>query len=174
MFLSGKRKPGPGRGGSSGLSIIGAEMVVSGDVTTRGQVHVDGRVDGNVRCETLVQGEGGTIAGNITAESAHISGLVDGMVSARIVTMEPTGRITGDVTYETLSIAAGGAIEGRLTRREGAPAGQLAAETTLPLTAIPAVAEKKRPRPARSLPKADGQGDPVLLPNLEMPAAANG
>lgn len=120
MFSSGKKSSSGllSGGGKSGLSFIGTDIVVSGDVTGVGQLHIDGRIDGNVRCETLIQGEGGTIAGYIDADTAHIAGLVDGTVKARIVTLEPTARVTGDVTYETLSIAAGASIEGRLTRRD--------------------------------------------------------
>ena len=82
MFSSGKKSSGgtPARttskGGAGGLSFIGPDVLISGDVTASGQVHIDGRVDGNVRCETLVQGDGGTIAGHIQADTAHLSGLV--------------------------------------------------------------------------------------------------
>ena len=91
-------------------------MVVNGDLATEASIHIDGRIEGTVRCGTLIQGAGG----HILADAAHLSGLVDGTVKARLVTLEPSARITGDVTYETLSIAAGASIEGRLTRKEGA------------------------------------------------------
>lgn len=153
MFSSGKSKgPAPvrqsGRSGPGGLSFIGPDVVVSGDLTTSSQIHIDGRVDGNVQCGTLTQGEGGVIAGNIVAEAANIAGLVDGTVQAKLVTLEPTARVTGDVTYETLSIAAGAAIDGRLARREGAGTG--AAMATL--KALPAK------------PKAGDREQPSLLP----------
>ncbi len=128
MFSGGKSKrPAAarqsGRSGSGGLSFISPDVVVSGDLATESQIHIDGRINGNVTCATLIQGKGGTIAGNIFAESACIAGLVDGTVNARLLTLEPTARVTGDVTYETLSIAAGAAIDGRLARREGAGSG---------------------------------------------------
>lgn len=155
MFSGGKSK-GPAaarQGGRSGggLSFIGPDVVVSGDLTTESQIHIDGRIEGDVACATLIQGKGGTIAGNIVAESACIAGLVDGTVNARLVTLEPSARVTGDVTYETLSIAAGAAIDGRLARREGAGTGTLVAT----LKAIP-----DKARPARS-------DQPSLLPPSE-------
>jgi len=151
-----------------GLSFIGSDMVVSGDILGAGQVHVDGRIDGNVRCDRLVQGDGGTIAGNIIADTAHLAGLVDGTVKARLVTLEPSARVTGDVTYETLSIAAGAAIEGRLTRQD-AVASAAAEPTKLePLNAEPAP-EPRPKRMARGVPKAE---EPGLLPVTPAPAAA--
>jgi len=159
MFSNGKGKgPAPakqgGRNGSGGLSFIGPEVVVSGDLTTESQIHVDGRVDGNVTCGTLIQGKGGTIAGNIVAESACIAGLVDGTVSARLVTLEPSARVTGDVTYETLSIAAGAAIDGRLARREGAGSGAGIAT----LKALPDNAKPPRTEQPSLLPP----GEPLI------------
>jgi cytoskeletal protein CcmA (bactofilin family) len=166
MFASGRKKlagarSGQGKGGGAGLSFIGPDVVVSGDLTTAGSIHIDGRIEGNVRCENLIQGEGGTIAGHIVTDDAHLSGLVDGTVKARVVTLESSARITGDLTYETLSIAAGAAIEGRLARREGGPG----AELTVPAPPAPPALEKKRGRPIRS-------SEPSLLPAIEIPAAA--
>jgi cytoskeletal protein CcmA (bactofilin family) len=107
----------PSRSGAPGLSFIGPEVTIGGDVTTAAQLHVDGRIEGHVRCAGLSQGAGGTIAGNITAEEARIAGLVEGTVEAKTLIVEASGRVTGDVTYETISIAAGAQIEGRLARR---------------------------------------------------------
>ena len=118
MFSRSQDRTARPRGGMGGLSFIGPEMTIGGDVSTTGPLHVDGRIDGNVRCETLIEGPTGTIAGDIVAEEARIAGRVEGRVDARIVTVESTGRVAGDVAYETISIAAGAGIEGRLARRE--------------------------------------------------------
>lgn len=104
--------------GSQGLSFIGPEVVIGGDLTTTAQLHVDGRIDGHVRCGQLIQGKSGVIAGDIVADEARIAGLVEGTVSAKTLVIEASGRVTGDVTYETISISAGAQIEGRLARRE--------------------------------------------------------
>lgn len=119
MFSRKDSMPGakPGKSSRAGLSFIGPEVVIGGDLATTAQLHVDGRIDGQVRCGTLCQGESGIIAGDIIAEEARIAGLVEGTVCASRLIVEATGRITGDVTYETISIAAGAQIEGRLARR---------------------------------------------------------
>ena len=108
----------PSKAGPPGLSFIGPEVVISGDLTTGAQLHVDGRIDGHVRCAQLCQGTTGIIAGDIVADESRIAGLVQGTVNARSVIIEASARVTGDVTYETISIAAGAQIDGRLARRE--------------------------------------------------------
>jgi cytoskeletal protein CcmA (bactofilin family) len=110
--------PKPGKAGPSALSFIGPEVVISGDLTTSSQLHVDGRIDGHVRCAQLCQGASGIIAGDIVADEARIAGLVQGTVNAATVIVEASGRVTGDVSYDTISIAAGAQIDGRLARRQ--------------------------------------------------------
>jgi cytoskeletal protein CcmA (bactofilin family) len=121
MFSRDRSAPAPAakpvRNGTPGLSFVGPELVVSGDVSTQAQLHVDGRIDGNVRCAQLIQGVAGIIAGNIDADEARLAGTVEGTVIARTLIIEASAKIMGDVAYETVSIDAGAHIEGRLARR---------------------------------------------------------
>jgi cytoskeletal protein CcmA (bactofilin family) len=121
MFSRDRSAPSPAakptRVGAPGLSFIGPEVVVSGNIATEGQLHVDGRIDGDVRCAQLIQGTQGIITGNIEAEEARLAGAIQGTVGARTLIVEASARIMGDVAYETVSIDAGAQIEGRLTRR---------------------------------------------------------
>ena len=114
MFTRGKAQGGA-QGGK--FSFIGTEVCITGDVTTAGDLHVDGTVTGDVRCGTLTQGPTGAIHGNIFAEEVRLSGLVDGAVETGVLALESSARVTGDVTYESLAVATGAQIEGRLKRR---------------------------------------------------------
>lgn len=103
------------RGGS--FSVIGADVVIKGDLVTAENLQVNGRIEGDVHCGVLHQGSGGIISGNIVAEEARLAGLVDGTVSAGLLILEPSARVTGDVSYETLSIESGARVEGRFAHR---------------------------------------------------------
>src|SRR6185369_11935436 len=72
----------PARNGPQRMSIIGSEVIISGDLATDAQLHVDGGIDGNVRCAQLIQGGDGIISGNIVADEARLAGTVEGIVSA--------------------------------------------------------------------------------------------
>ena len=119
--------PRPARSGAQGLSFIGPEVLVSGDLATDAQLHVDGRIDGNVRCQQFVQGAAGIVAGNIQADEARIAGTVEGQVNVRTLFVEASARIMGDIAYETISIAGGAQLEGRLARRAALDDGPLIA-----------------------------------------------
>jgi cytoskeletal protein CcmA (bactofilin family) len=114
------------------MSIIGSEVIISGDLATDAQLHVDGRIDGNVRCAQLIQGEDGIISGNILADEARLAGTVEGTVSAGTLNVEASARILGDIAYDTIGIEAGARIEGRLGRRAAA-----GGEAQPPLIATP-------------------------------------
>lgn len=109
------------------FSVIGPDVSIKGDIDASADLHVDGRVLGNVTCASLVQGEKSLIEGAITAERARLSGQVKGTIAARDLVVLKTARIEGDVTYETLTIEQGAAVNGRF-----APKGA-AAETKLTL-----------------------------------------
>ena len=76
-------------------------------------MHIDGKVQGDVTCGSIVQGEGSTIVGKVTAESAKLSGKVEGSIEANDLVIEASARISGDVVYNNLTIAPGGQIEGK-------------------------------------------------------------
>jgi cytoskeletal protein CcmA (bactofilin family) len=113
-------------------SIIGTNCSLAGDISSDGEVHVDGKVIGDVRCVTLVIGEAGGVTGEINAETVRVLGAVTGQITARAVELAKTARITGDITHETLAVEAGAFVEGRFNR--------LTAEGTKP-AAIEAPAE---------------------------------
>jgi cytoskeletal protein CcmA (bactofilin family) len=97
-------------------SIIGTNCSLAGDITSDGEVHVDGKVVGDVRCATLVIGEEGGVTGEINAETVRVLGAVTGQITASAVELAKTARIKGDITHETLSVEAGAFVEGRFNR----------------------------------------------------------
>ena len=103
------------------FSVLGSDVVITGNVSASVDLHVDGKIDGDLKCANLVQGEASEIKGAVTADTAKIAGLLDGSIEAKTLIVHATARITGDVTYETITIENGGKVEGKLShRRAGA------------------------------------------------------
>ena len=69
--LSAPRKPnlGPTR------SVIDAWLAISGNLSSEGEVQVDGQIVGDIRCTHLTVGKDAVINGNITAEA--LEGMAD-------------------------------------------------------------------------------------------------
>lgn len=113
------------------FSVIGPDVTIRGDIEASVDLHVDGKVIGNIECASLVQGEGSRVEGEIKAESARLSGEVHGTIEARNLVVLKTAKIDGDVSYDTLTIEQGASVDGRfapLRAKAGKPAGKTADE----------------------------------------------
>lgn len=107
------RAPNKSMAGSSTFSVIGSDVVIKGDVTASADLHVDGTIDGDIKCASLVQGESGSVSGAVVAETARLAGHVTGSITARELVILQTAKIEGDVHYDALTIEQGAQVDGR-------------------------------------------------------------
>lgn len=103
---------------ASSFSVLGADMSIVGDVTASADLHIDGRVEGDISCASLVQGESSEIRGAVKVDSARLAGTVRGTISAGDLVILKTARIDGDVEYDSLTIEPGAKIGGRISQRD--------------------------------------------------------
>lgn len=104
-------------------TIISTDLTIGGDLTSEGEIQIDGHIDGDVRCKTLSIGETGMIAGSVTADHLLVRGRIEGQIRAKMVSLTQTAQVMGDVFHETLCIESGAQLEGhcrRLNTLEGA------------------------------------------------------
>lgn len=99
-------------------SVIGPELTVAGNVTSKGTVHIDGRIEGDVNCATLTVGESALISGGVRAEQIAVNGEVRGNINGDHVTLQPKARVSGDIHHRSLAIAQGAHFEGWARRNE--------------------------------------------------------
>ena len=102
---------------NSTFSVFGADIRIKGNVAASADLHIDGHVEGDVSCTSLVQGESGEIVGGVTAESARLSGTVRGTITVRELVVLKSARIYGDVHYDALTIEQGAQVDGRFAPR---------------------------------------------------------
>jgi len=108
-------------GGSGSTTLISHDTVVVGDIRFRGNLDVEGLVQGNISAEpeadALVRVIGkGRVEGDIRAPSVVINGEVAGNVhSSRQLELAPKARVVGDVYYTLVEMAAGAEVNGGLT-----------------------------------------------------------
>jgi cytoskeletal protein CcmA (bactofilin family) len=113
----------------STLTVLGSDIAIDGDLAATADLHLDGRVDGDIKCAALVQGETSQIIGMVVAENAHVAGTIKGSISADTLVILKTARIEGDVTYGVLSIEEGAQVEGNFSNRAVEPKLMLAGGT---------------------------------------------
>lgn len=99
------------------MSVIGTGILVTGNIEAEVDLHIEGRVVGDVRCATLILGERGNVTGSIFAERVRVSGSVEGGIETTDLAIEASAKVKGDVTYSRLRIANGGVIAGSMTHK---------------------------------------------------------
>ncbi|MFY9639859.1 MAG: polymer-forming cytoskeletal protein [Rhodomicrobium sp.] len=99
-------------------SIIGEDLTVTGNVLSRGEVQVDGNIQGDVHCSSLIVGEKAQITGGIVAEDVVVRGRVMGSVRGARVTLQASSHVEGDVFHKSLAIEQGAFFEGKSRRSE--------------------------------------------------------
>jgi len=94
---------------------IGNGTVLQGNLTTTGNLRVDGKIIGDVRTEAkMVQGESSMIEGNIKAHSADLGGKIKGKVVVDdVLVLEPNCVIMGDIVTNRLIVESGAKFTGQ-------------------------------------------------------------
>lgn len=104
------------------FSVIGADVTIRGNIEAKTDLHIDGKVIGDVTCASLVQGEGSRIEGEIRVKTARLSGAIEGRIAADELVVLKKANIVGDVSYVALTIEQGAAVNGRFAPQSEKPA----------------------------------------------------
>lgn len=112
-------------------SIIGEDLTVTGNLISKGEVQIEGEIQGDVYCTSLTIGEKGRIIGGVVAETLSVHGRIAGCVHALHVILEPNSHVEGDICHNTLKLEQGSFFEGRSRRADNPLA--IAANTDAPV-----------------------------------------
>ncbi len=109
-------------------SLISEDLTIAGDFKGEGDIQIDGTVNGDIRCNTLLVGESATIKGEIVSDAVNVHGTVTGQIKSSTVTLSRTAHVTGDILHENLAIEKGAFLEGHCKRweeKKGAAEGRI-------------------------------------------------
>ncbi|MBP1669297.1 MAG: putative acyltransferase [Bacteroidetes bacterium] len=96
------------------INQIGVGTEITGDVSTNGDIRIDGLLTGNLKTKgKLVIGETGSIKGEITCKNTVVEGSVNGKINvSELLTMKATSSLKGDITTRRLAIEPGAKFTG--------------------------------------------------------------
>jgi cytoskeletal protein CcmA (bactofilin family) len=100
-------------------TIIPADVKITGDLVSTGDIHVEGAIYGNITCRALTLSGQPVIKGSLKAETVRIYGTFDGNVQAKKVALTKDARMKGNISYGTLEIEPGAKFEGKVSRLKG-------------------------------------------------------
>jgi cytoskeletal protein CcmA (bactofilin family) len=118
------RPLGLGRGAERNTpSVIGPDLIIHGNLTSKGEVQVDGEVQGDIHGTYVVIGEKARITGGIVAEEIVVRGHVMGSVRGKRVMLQSSSHVEGDIYHQALAIEQGAFFEGKSRRSDDPTAG---------------------------------------------------
>lgn len=117
-------------------SIISADLKVTGDLVSDGDIQVDGVIEGDIQSRTVTVGEAAHVKGSIAADTVRVCGAVTGQVKGTSVTLAKTAKVVGDIMHQTLAIEPGAFLEGHCRRLEQASDAKVSLVKDKPAAAV--------------------------------------
>jgi cytoskeletal protein CcmA (bactofilin family) len=131
-------------------SVLAADLTVTGTVASTGDIHVSGKVEGDIRAAHLTIGEAATVKGEVVADEVVVHGKVVGRLRGAKVRLTASARVEGDIVHKTIAIDSGAEFEGSVKRQDD-PVG---AERDTPRIAGP-----RQPRQAAAAASAETEAE---------------
>ena len=107
-------------------SIIGEDLTIKGNITSKGELQVDGQIEGDIRCGSLLLGDKSKVTGGIAAEDVVVRGHVVGSIRGVRITLQGQSHVEGDIFHQSLAIEQGAYFEGK-SRRSDNPLAEIKA-----------------------------------------------
>lgn len=112
MFQKNKKQQNEQK--ASSINIVGEGTEIQGNLTTKGDIRIDGKITGDVISKAkVVVGSLGEVKGNIYAYAAEISGIVAGNVAVgENLFLKNTAKVNGNISSNKLVIENGADFNG--------------------------------------------------------------
>src|SRR6187200_1766296 len=94
-------------------TVIAKGLKIVGSVTAEGLVEVNGQIDGELHCTSLVIARGAHVNGIVVAERVVVDGKVEGPIQGGEVILKSQAHVIGDIHHQSLSIESGAFFDGR-------------------------------------------------------------
>jgi cytoskeletal protein CcmA (bactofilin family) len=101
-------------------TVIAKGLKIVGSVTAEGLVEVNGQIDGELHCTSLIISRGAHVTGTVAAERVVVDGTVEGPIQGGDVILKSQAHVVGDIHHQSLAIEKGAYFEGRSIRVRGA------------------------------------------------------
>jgi cytoskeletal protein CcmA (bactofilin family) len=135
--LAARPSTGPRPGERNPPSVIGPDLTIMGNLVSRGEVQVDGEIQGDIHGTNIVIGERARITGSVIADEVVVRGHVMGSVRGKRVMLQSSSHVEGDIYHASIAIEQGAYFEGK-SRRSDDPLAGIAKPEVPPMAGQPA------------------------------------
>lgn len=93
-------------------TVIGEGLIVRGEINCASNLKIEGRVNGNVVCLSLIVGKTGWISGDVSTEDVLVEGTIHGQIQSGTVELKDGSMLEGDISSHTLEMEHGATFAG--------------------------------------------------------------
>jgi len=93
-------------------SILANSFSLKGSISCKGELQIDGRINGNINGEKVILGPESSMDGTLTADEIIISGKFKGKIKGKSIRLETGASVDAEITYEILAIEDGSSVNG--------------------------------------------------------------
>ena len=99
---------------SPSVNIVGAGTTIEGDITTNGDMRIDGSLTGTINVKgKLVVGPSGVVEGEIICQNADVSGTIKGKIGvAELLSLKSSSKLNGDIITNKIAVEPGASFSG--------------------------------------------------------------
>jgi len=117
---SADRPSSPAESGTASLSLIGDDLTITGNIVSEGEIQVDGNVQGDIQCASLVVGQDAQIRGSVVADDVVVRGRIVGSIRGQRLSLQNSCHVEADISHKSLVIEQGAFFEGKSRRADDA------------------------------------------------------
>jgi cytoskeletal protein CcmA (bactofilin family) len=99
---------------NNAINLIGVGTEIKGDVSSNGDIRIDGILQGNLKTKgKVVIGETGTVKGEIKCKNSDVEGSIEGKIHvSELLSLKATSNLNGDIIARKLAIEPGSKFTG--------------------------------------------------------------
>ena len=93
-------------------SILANSFSLKGSISCKGELQIDGRINGNINGEKVILGPESSMDGTLTADEIIISGKFKGKIKGKSIRLDASASVDAEIAYEILAIEDGSSVNG--------------------------------------------------------------
>lgn len=103
----------PASDSSSVFLAINSRVTIVGTVEFDGPIQIDGTVQGDVKCASVMVAKSGTVEGTIVASTVTVAGGVNGSIFADKLVLKTDCEVEGEIYHREFVLEQGSNFEGK-------------------------------------------------------------
>jgi cytoskeletal protein CcmA (bactofilin family) len=99
---------------SAAVNMIGNGTVIIGEIKSKGDIRVDGSLNGSIETEgKVVVGQEGVVEGDVICKDADVAGVLKAKITvSQLLSLKSSAKLHGDIITNKLSIEPGATFTG--------------------------------------------------------------